>query len=237
MRGSRTISRTGGSLLSGFDLFDALSATALGAIERGCTSRRYAREEQISDRDSRSRDVLFIISGRAKVLNYSISGREIVLDDLLPGSSFGEIGAIDDQPRLAHVVATVDVVVTVIPQLIFIEALRSHPQVAVALMRRLARTIRAADQRIMDLSTLAAHDRVYAEVLRRAHERMIGDNTAEIAPIPLHSEIASKASTSRETVARAISDLTRRGIVSRAKTALCVHDVNALRQMVARARA
>ena len=237
MRDPRTTCRSGGSLLSGFDLFESLSEDALSAIERACTSRRYAREEQILERDSRSRDVLFIISGRAKVLNYSVSGREIVLDDLLPGSSFGEIGAIDDQPRLAEVVATDDMLVTVIPQLIFIDALKSHPQVAVSLMRRLARTIRAADERIMDLSTLAAHERVYAEVLRRAYARMIGDNRAEIVPIPLHSEIAGKTSTTRETVARAISELTRRGIVSRAKTALCVNDVYALRQMVARVRA
>jgi CRP/FNR family transcriptional regulator, cyclic AMP receptor protein len=60
---------------------------------------------------------------------------------------------------------------------------------------------------------------------------------AEIVPPPLHSEIAGKTSTSRETVARAISDLTRRGIVSRAKTGLCVNDVYALRQIVARVRA
>jgi CRP/FNR family transcriptional regulator, cyclic AMP receptor protein len=237
MRGPSTTFRTGASLLTGFDVFGSLSNEEVSAIERACTSRRYARAERIIDRDSRSRDVLFVISGRARVLNYSVSGREIVLDDLLPGSSFGEIGAIDEQPRLAEVVATDDVVVTVIPQLIFIDALKSHPQVAASLMRRLARTIRAADERIMDLSTLAARDRVYAEVLRRAHARMIGDNRAEIVPIPLHSEIASKTSTTRETVARAMSDLTRRGIVSRAKTALWVNDVYALDQMVARVRA
>jgi CRP/FNR family transcriptional regulator, cyclic AMP receptor protein len=236
MRGPSAICRPAGSLLAGFDLFASLSEDALGVIENACTSRRYAREEQIIDRDSRSRDVLFVISGRAKMLNYSVSGREIVLDDLIPGSSFGEIGAIDDQPRLAEVVAIDDVLLTVIPQLVFLQALKAHPQVAVSLMRRLARTVRAADERIMDLSTLAAHERVYAEVLRRAQVRMIGDNTAEIVPIPLHSEIASKTSTTRETVARAISNLARRGIVSRAKTALCVHDIHALRQIVARVR-
>lgn len=237
MRGSSTSRHGTGSLLSGFDLFRSLDPESLGAIERACTSRRYARDERIIDRDSRGRDVWLVVSGRAKVLNYSASGREIVLDDLLPGSSFGEIGALDDQPRGADVVATEDVLVAVIPHLVFLDLLKSHPEVALALMRRFARTIRQSDERIMDLSTLAAHDRVYADMLRRARERMIGDNRAELVPIPLHSEIAGKTSTSRETVARAIGTLTRRGIVSRAKTALWVNDVDALRQMVAKARA
>jgi predicted transcriptional regulator len=65
---------------------------------------------------------------------------------------------------------------------------------------------------------------------------MTGENRAEIVPIPLHSEIASKTSTTRETVARAINNLTRRGIVSRSKTALCIHDVYALEEMVAEVR-
>jgi CRP-like cAMP-binding protein len=236
MRGQDTIPGTSISLLSGFDLFGSLSKGAASAIERACTFRRFAAHEQIIERDSGSRDVLLVISGRAKVLNYSVSGREIVFDDLLAGSSFGEVGAIDDQPPLAEVVATEAVVVMVIPQRVFIDALIRYPEFALSVMRRLARIIRAADERIMDLSTLAAHHRVYAEVLRRAYARMISENRAEIAPIPLHSEIASKTSTTRETVARAINNLTRRGIVSRSKTALCIHDVYALEEMVAEVR-
>lgn len=237
MRGPYTNCRAAGSLLSGFHLFRSLCGDSLAAIEQTCTSRRYVRDERIVDRDSRSRDVRVVVSGRAKVLNYSVSGREIVLDDLLPGCSFGEIGALDDRPREADVVATEEMLVAVIPQGVFLETLRSHPEVALALMRRLARMIREGDERIMDLSTLTAHDRVYADMLRRAREHMAGDNQAKIAPIPLHSEIAGKTNTSRETVARAISNLTRRGIVSREKTALRVNDVEALRQVVAEARA
>ena len=241
MKGRDTIPGNGispfsGLDLSAFDLFGSLSKDAVDAIERLCTFRRFAVHERIMERDSDSRDVLLFISGSAKILNYSVSGREIVFDDLLAGSSFGEISAIDDQPPLAEVVATDPVVVMVIPQRVFIDAVNTYPEVALSVMRRLARIIRAADERIMDLSTLAAHHRVYAEVLRRAYARMTSENRAEIAPIPLHSEIASKTSTTRETVARAISNLARRGIVSRAKTALCVNDVYALHQIVARVR-
>jgi CRP-like cAMP-binding protein len=124
----------------------------------------------------------------------------------------------------------------VIPQRVFIKVVATYPEVALSVMRRLARIIRAADERIMDLSTLAAHHRVYAEVLRRACVQMVGENKAEIAPIPLHSEIAGKTSTTRETVARAINNLTRQGIVSRSKTALRIHDVCALKEMIVEAR-
>ena len=46
-------------------------------------------------------DVYVVIHGKVRVVNYSVSGREIVFDELAPGSFFGEISAIDGQPRSA----------------------------------------------------------------------------------------------------------------------------------------
>src|SRR3546814_11001643 len=82
-------------------------------------------------------------------------------------------------------------------------------------MRSLATVLRRATERIMDLSTLGANNRVHAEILRLARPGLKGDNTAVVAPIPLHGDIASRVSTTRETVARVFSDLARADLVER----------------------
>lgn len=226
--------RTG--LLGGFDLFEGVSRTGLVEIERSCAIKRFAPQELIIDRDSLSRDVFFILAGKARVLNYSVTGREITFDDLGSGSYFGEIAAIDGKPRSAAVVAVEETVIAAISYQKFMDILAAHPPVAVRVMRRLARIVRAADERIMDLSTLAAHNRVHAELLRQARRSMTAGNTARIAPIPLHSEIASRVSTTRETVARVMNDLARRSLVARTKDALVIHDVRSLESMVEEVR-
>ena len=58
------------------------------------------------------------------------------------------------------------------------------------------------------------------------------NNIAIIRPIPVHGEMASRASTTRETVARVISDLTRKGIVKRERDALVVTDYALLESLV-----
>ena len=88
----------------------------------------------------------------------------------------------------------------------------------------------------MDLSTLAANNRVQADLLRDARAHMVDDNRAEISPIPVHGDVASRVSTTRETVARVMSDLTRQGIVERAKNALIVINVEVLEDMVIEVR-
>ena len=66
---------------------------------------------------------------------------------------------------------------------------------------------------IIDFSTMGSNKRVNAEFLRLAKPGMKVENTAEISPIPVHGDIAVRVSTTRETVARVFSDLTREGIL------------------------
>ena len=51
--------------------------------------RRYFDHEQIIDRQSELTDVFFVIDGHVRVVNYSLSGKKITLEDLGPGSHFG----------------------------------------------------------------------------------------------------------------------------------------------------
>ena len=99
-------------------------------------------------------------------------------------------------------------------------------------MRSLAHIVRLSNERIMDLSTLAANNRVQAELLRQARNHMVDDLKAEIVPIPVHSDMASRVSTTRETVARVMNDLARRGLVKRQKDSMVVLDVDVLQDMV-----
>ena len=84
----------------------------------------------------------------------------------------------------------------------------------------------------MDLSTLGANNRVHADLLRLAEAGDKKDNTVMIKPIPVHGDIASRIGTTRETVARVLNDLSRRGIVKRTKDALVVSDLARLNEIV-----
>ena len=88
----------------------------------------------------------------------------------------------------------------------------------------------------MDLSTLAANNRVQADLLRQALNNLNGDNSASISPIPVHADIASRVSTTRETVARVMNDLARQGIVERQKNVFVIQDVNRLQEMIEKVR-
>ena len=90
-------------------LLASLPAAELVALEQRCRWRRYHAGEQILDRDSATRDVLFISQGRIRVVNYAASGREIAFAVVEAGGHVGELSAIDGEGRSASLVAVNDV--------------------------------------------------------------------------------------------------------------------------------
>lgn len=234
--GSKPLPVSERSALADIELFKDFDPAMLVNIEQSCRYRRFSAQEQIIDRDALSSDVYFIIRGRARVVAYSVSGREITFADLRTGDYFGEVSAIDGKPRSAGVMALEDSLLLSLPRRQFLNILTDFPEVALRVMRRLALIVRSADERIMDLSTLAANNRVQAELLRQARTDKTLRNIAIIEPIPIHSDIASRVSTTRETVARVLNELARKGIVERTRTALVIRDVPRLQTMVEEVR-
>jgi CRP/FNR family transcriptional regulator, cyclic AMP receptor protein len=222
--------------LSSVKLLNDLSATEVAELEQLCSWRHYSSQEQIIDRQSDTTDIFFISDGRVRIVNYSLSGREITFDELAEGDHFGELAAIDSQPRSASVMSLNNCLVASLSQERFKALLKSHPNMAISFMEDLAGMVRSSTERIMDLSTLAANNRVQAEVLRQAREHSDDSISAIIRPIPVHGDIASRVSTTRETVARVMNDLARQGIVERGKDALVIEDMEQLSDMVEEVR-
>ncbi len=210
----------------------ALSPADRGALARQCKWRHFDEGEQIVDRLGDTHDLCFVVEGRARVVNHSMSGREISFDDVEPGGFFGEMSAIDGKPRSATVIALSPAVVAFLSPKRFEELVLGTPRVGLLVMKRLVSMVRISTERIMDLSTLGANNRIHAELLRLAKPDERGANTAAISPIPVHSDIASRVSTTRETVARVLNDLARDGLVERGESALLIRDLRGLRRMV-----
>ena len=146
--------------LAGIALLAGLDAGTLQDLERRSRWHRFGAHEQIIDRQSDSQDMYFIVEGAVRVVNHSLSGREITFDEVTTGGHFGELASIDGAPRSASVVALRDTQVAALPPGAFLELVRNQPEIALKVMRDLTQIIRNSTDRIMDLSTLGAHNRV-----------------------------------------------------------------------------
>jgi len=218
--------------LVGVEVFRRLGAVDRGKLAALCQGRRYAANKRILSHKDQDRDVYFIVSGKVRVTIYSLSGKEITFRDQSAGEMFGELGAIDGEPRSAHVMALEDSLVASMPRETFWEVLGGYPEVAEFTLKRLASLVRLLSERVFEFSTLAVRNRIHAELLRLARENLDGDNSATVAPSPTHADIASRISTHREAVTREYHTLASDGLIEQRRGELVINDVARLENMV-----
>lgn len=218
--------------LAGVEVFRGLGAADRSKLAALCQGRQFAAEERILSHKDHSGDVYFIISGRVRVTIYSWSGKEVTFRDQPAGEMFGELGAIDGEPRSAHVMALEDSLLACMPRETFWKVLKSYPEVAEFTLKRLATLVRLLSERVFEFSSLAVRNRIHGELLRLAKENLTDANKAIIEPAPTHADIASRIGTHREAVTREFAELSSTGLIAQRRGRLVIIDVAKLEEMV-----
>jgi CRP-like cAMP-binding protein len=211
--------------------FSGLNDSAFDALDALCHRRSYEAGALIIGQLDQTFDVLFLLSGRARVNIYSVDGQRVSFREITPGAIFGELSAIDGQPRSASVEAVEKSSVVQMPQKVFLKALCEYPEFMTAVMRHLTQQIRRLTERVFEFSTLAVRNRVHAELLRIATGQATG-NEAYLTPQPTHQEIASRISTHREAVTRELARLEEAGLIAKHGRSLHIRNVAELRRLV-----
>jgi CRP/FNR family transcriptional regulator, cyclic AMP receptor protein len=216
-------------------LFRSLDAAKIALLDTQCSWRRATRNQWIVDYQDTSNDVFFVVSGTVRVKLQSVSGREVLLREINAGEFFGELAAIDNQPRSAGIVAVTDVTVARMPASDFRAAVHAHPDVCDQLLSLLAGQIRTLANRVNEFTVLDARHRIYAELLRLSRPETGKPKQAVVSPPPVHAEIAARVSIRREAVARELKALERAGLIERRRGALVLTDTGRLRQLIEQA--
>jgi CRP-like cAMP-binding protein len=156
----------------------------------------------------------------------------VILADINAGGYFGEMAAIDGQPRSAGILAITDATIACMSAGVFREILYKHPDVSEQLLRHLVARIRTLDQRVNEFSSMHVKHRIYAELLRRSRPDPADQRRAIVSPPPVHSDIAARVSTRREMVARELKALERAGLLTKRRGAFVLNNVPELLQQL-----
>jgi CRP/FNR family cyclic AMP-dependent transcriptional regulator len=221
--------------LAKIPLFRSLDMARTKLLDTQCSWRRVSRNQWIVDHQDTSNDVFFIVSGTVRVKLQSISGREVLLREIEAGEFFGELAAIDDQPRSAGIIAVTDVTVARMPASVFRGAVHAHPDVCNQLLSLMSGQIRTLANRVNEFTTLDGRYRLYAELLRLSRPDPVKPSRAIVSPPPLQAELAARISIRREAVGKELKALERAKLIERRRGVLVLTDTARLRRSIEKA--
>ena len=209
-------------------LFRQLTDEDVRRLDSQCLWHRYGAKQQVVCYGDDGTDVFFVASGLVRALIRPDGGREVILGDIAAGGFFGELAAIDNQPRSASVVAITGATLGRMPAAVFRAALQQHADVCAQVLALLAARVRALDNRVSEFASLDVRHRLFAELLRLSRPDEIAPGRALVSPPPYHAEIAARISARREAVTRELRALEGAGLLERRRGALVLTDIQAL---------
>lgn len=208
--------------------FRSLTDDEVHRLDTQCFWRRYEGKQQILGRGEGGTDVFFVISGVVRALIRASGGREVILGDVGAGEFFGELAAIDGQPRSASVVALTGAAVARMPARVFREVIHRHPDSCDQMLALIAARLRMLDRRVDEFGSLDIKHRVVAELLRLSRPDRADPSRAVVSPPPFHAEIAARILARREAVTRELKLLEDAGLLERRRGAFILTDVPAM---------
>ena len=176
-----------------------------------------------------SREVLFhagdsgdgcylLRSGVVKAAVIARDGQERLLAVLGPGALIGELSLIDDEPRSATISALKPCELMHLTKAAFFRLADANPQVYRQALKLLAQRLRGTNDTVVAQSTVSVSGRVARAFASLANG--LGDEQPDGRILLTYkitqNDIAGMAGVARENASRAINDLLREGVLSRA---------------------
>jgi CRP/FNR family transcriptional regulator len=147
----------------------------------------------------------YLKSGKVKSFIQSEDGGERVLNLYTAGSLFGEASFFDELPRVSSAVAVVPCEIVPIDRELVTQEFARNPELALAMMQYLARTVRLLSGQVDQMAFRPARWRVANYLLTLAGRDGMVSCTQE--------DIAAAVSASRVTVSRVLNEFARSGWV------------------------
>ena len=171
-------------------------------------------------------NLYFVASGVVKVFKTSAEGKEQILSIVRPGESFNDVPIFDSGPNPASARTMGPVLLYGIKKNDMEAILRDHPQIALNVIKVLARRVRHLVSLVEDLS----FKHVIGRVAKILFEHVGGEMGR--GPRLTQQEMAAMAGTAREVVGRSLKALEEEGAIKLDRHRIIIRDKEALQKVM-----
>jgi CRP-like cAMP-binding protein len=209
----------------------SLGDAALSTLTRRGHLRRYAAGDVIFRRQDRGDTLMIIVTGLIKITNCNADGKEIVLNFLGSGDTYGEMAVFNGQVRTADAIALQKTEVFSIYARDLLPLLTANPHALLEMLQLLCEKLRAASAAIED-NSLDMRRRVARGLLRLALQH--GRTSKKEIRVNLavsQSELGAYLGLSRENVNRQLAQLRDAGVIRTDGAQIVVTDGVALAEI------
>ncbi|MCB2054351.1 MAG: Crp/Fnr family transcriptional regulator [Geminicoccaceae bacterium] len=218
--------------LADSDVFGALYDEELDELIRFGGTATYPTGKTVFQRGDPGDSLMIVLSGRVKISNLSIDGKEAVLNFIEPGQCFGEVAMLDGKMRSADATSLQPTELFLLKKNEMLSFIESHPDVAWRIIGVLCAKLRRTTEMVEDSVLLTMEPRIARGVLRLARD--YGRKEGEHVRIELRlsqRELGGYVGLARENINRQLSAWRMAGIIALEHGSIVICDHKALNRI------
>jgi CRP/FNR family transcriptional regulator len=206
--------------------FSDLGLAELESIRKLVFEKTADRAGMVLLEGESAENLYFVASGAVKVFKTSAQGKEQILSIVRPGESFNDVPIFDGGPNPASARTMGPVLLYGIKRNDMEAILRDHPQIALNVIKVLAKRVRHLVSLVEDLS--------FRHVISRVAKILLEHIGGEMGRGPrlTQQEIAAMAGTAREVVGRSLKTLEEEGAIKVDRHRIIITDKEALQKIM-----
>jgi CRP/FNR family transcriptional regulator, cyclic AMP receptor protein len=193
-------------------LFQGVDANDIEAISNEFEIMEVSRGQILFHEGEPGDSLYIVLSGKVKLGRRASDGRENLVAVMGPSDQFGELSLFDPGPRTATAVVVTDGRVARLPKAALQKWVEERPQIAMQLLRVVARRLRRTNTMLADLIFVDVPGRVAKQLLQLAQRfGSVEGGQLRVTHDLTQEELAQLVGASRETVNKALADFAGRG--------------------------
>lgn len=197
------------------DLFKELTKEKLKQIESLILMKEYCKREVIFEPGDKNK-VFIVKTGQVELYQLSPTGKKAIIERLLPGSIFGDLGTEGENELFVE--ATTDSYVCSLQKDKFFTMVSQYPKLSEKLMKQLFHRLLKVEKRMSSVATDSAFQRLVKLLLSLGKKK--ADDSMEVSEKFTHEELAQMLGISRQTVTTIINQLEKKGLIKRIQKSL-----------------
>jgi CRP-like cAMP-binding protein len=169
-----------------------------------------------------------VLSGRIRVSNFTVEGKELVLTWIQPGNWFGEISLIDGQPRTHDGHAEDTTTLLKVPKAAFDQMFKAHHDWSQHIMRLLCQRVRATFSLIDETGCLSLKGQL-CKRLSLLHQGLEEQDHTMTNELSISQDaLAQLINSSRQTVNKILQGLQKENVITLRYGKIVILDRNTL---------
>ena len=197
-----------------------LSDEVLITLAERAKSVKFHKQTMIVTEGDETSSLYIMLSGKVRVFSSDDKSKEVTLLVQEPGSYFGEIALLSDEPRSASVVSLEKTTCAVISKSDFINWLMNYPEVAITLLGVLSEKIRHLTDKVRQMALSNVYERTVKALEGLA---VVEGNVRMIHNRPTQQDLASMVGASREMINKIMHELTKGGYITLEEKSLIIN--------------